>query len=164
MMIRLMLASQSESLKPQKVFWTLSLNLLHVLKISASWKRTQTVRTPPPTPRPAAGAGTTYKLLSAADSPEEQVITGQVPLTVIKHQHPEVTGGAPQLVTWPVDKESITVGLKGRSYRRWALRFPPLGGGCSHAAPDGAPAEENRTAPGGRIWIYSVICFLFLDG
>lgn len=48
---------------------------------------------------PVAGASMTHKLLSAADSPEEQVITGQVPLTVIKHQHPEVTGGAPQLVT-----------------------------------------------------------------
>lgn len=42
------------------------------------------------------------------DSPEEQVITGRVPLTVIKQQHPEVTGRAPQLVTWPVDTAIIT--------------------------------------------------------
>lgn len=46
--------------------------------------------------------------VSSADSPEEQVITGQVPLTVIEHQHLEVTGCAPQLVTWPVDAAVIT--------------------------------------------------------
>lgn len=35
----------------------------------------------------------------SADSPEEQVIAGQVPLTVVEHQHPEVTGRTSQLVT-----------------------------------------------------------------
>lgn len=52
----------------------------------------------------------TFSVFSAvsADSPEEQVITGQVPLTVVKHQHPEVTGRAPQLVTWPIDTVIIT--------------------------------------------------------
>lgn len=44
-----------------------------------------------------------FSVLSA-DSPEEQVIT-RVPLKVIKHQHPEVTGRAPQLVTWPEKKQ-----------------------------------------------------------
>lgn len=45
--------------------------------------------------------------VSSADSPEEQVIT-RVPLKVIKHQHPEVTGRAPQLVTWPEKKQKKT--------------------------------------------------------
>lgn len=41
----------------------------------------------------------------SAGPPEEQVITGRVPLAVIEGQHPEVTGRTPQLVTWPVHTE-----------------------------------------------------------
>ena len=33
------------------------------------------------------------------DSPEEEVVTRGVPLMVIEHGYPEITGGTPQLVT-----------------------------------------------------------------
>lgn len=43
----------------------------------------------------------------SADTPEEEVITRDIPAAVIERQHPEVTGGAPQLVTRAVDETKV---------------------------------------------------------